>query len=433
MGSEMCIRDSTYMENGAIVTDTTGAISKLPMSVTLGTGFAAENRQAASSYVRAAESLENSAAQIRTATSTDRTSHGTSTETSSGSERSSRTTTGTNSEQFDRNSLSEFNGLENRDNIGTNDRVQTGTGHQSTLTDSFSTKIGVGMGGGGGSVGAGKFKVPIPSASIGADKTDTIQQSNNLHYNKDQTRSRDSSMAASDGVRDEHSNGTNLSARKGTEDGSGTFSRSTRSSTSSQSHDEALSLANSYEARAREFREKAQQLSQDASYAETHNLQMSENLSQELQQWYRHQEAINPSLNAPGLHDVVLNGTQRQARDSLIAKFFEQRREAIFEEVAPYLKEPELAQNLTVPTVQDSGDVGASYHPTGLKPTASLGSPSDGSAVVDQINAGRSQIEATAAAKRAARTESVIAGSGLQGEVNQALDKDYFRDPKLRK
>ncbi len=422
-----------YMENGAIVTDTTGAISKLPMSVNLGTGFAAENRQAASSYMRAAESLENSAAQIRTATSTDRTAHGTSTETSSGSDQSSRTTSGTNSEKFDRNSSSEFDGLENRDNIGTTDRVQAGAGHQSTMNDIFSTKVGAGMGGGGGSVGAGKRKLPIPSATIGAEKTNNIQQSNNLHYNTDHSRSRDSSMAATDGVRDEHSNGTNLSAREGTEDGSGTFSRSSRSSTSSQSHEEALSLANSFEARAREFREKAQQLSQDASYAETHNLQMSENLSQELQQWYRHQESINPSLNAPGLNEVVLNATQRQARDSLIAKFFEQRRDAIYEEVAPYLKEPELAQNLTAPTVQDAADVSASYHPSGLKPTVNLGSQSDGSAVVDQISAGRSQIEATSAAKRAGRTQSVIAGSDLQREVDQALDKDYFRDPKLRK
>jgi len=436
----------TYMENGAIVTDTTGAISKLPISSTVNTGFVAETRQAESDYLRAAESLENSAARVRTASTTDRTAHGTSTETTSGSERSSRTTAGTNSERFDRNSSSEFDGLENRDNIGTQDRVQMGTGSQSLITDAFTTKVGVGMGAGGGSMGGGKgkkgkgasggddgFKLPIPSVSIGAERTDTIQQSNNLRYNTDHSRSRDSSMAASDGVRDEHSNGTNLSAREGTEDGSGTFSRSSRSSTSSRSHEEALSIANSYEARAREFREKAQQLSSDASYAESHNLQMSENLSQELAEWYRRQESTNPGLQAPGLHEVTMNAHQRQVRDGLIAKFLEERRQAIYDEVAPYLKEPELTADLTAPPVQSAADVEAMYHPSGLKPTVSLGGQSDGSGVIDQINAGRTQIETTTAAKRAGRTQSVIAGSGLQGEVEQSLDKDYFRDPKLRK
>ena len=73
------------------------------------------------------------------------------------------------------------------------------------------------------------------------------------------------------------------------------------------------------------------------------------------------------------------------------------------------------------------------YHPSGLKPTVSLGGQSDGSGIVDQIDAGRTQIETTIAGGRAARSQSIIAGSDLQGQVEQSLDKDYFRDPKLRK
>ena len=46
------------------------------------------------------------------------------------------------------------------------------------------------------------------------------------------------------------------------------------------SHEEALARANSYSETARKLEELSQQLSRDASYAETHGLSLSQNLSQ---------------------------------------------------------------------------------------------------------------------------------------------------------
>src|SRR3546814_4137704 len=71
---------------------------------------------------------------------------------------------------------------------------------------------------------------------------------------------------------------------------SGVFARGSRTDSSSVSTEDSLALAKSYSETARRLDELSQQLSRDASYAETHGMQLSENLSQDLAQWYRHQQ-----------------------------------------------------------------------------------------------------------------------------------------------
>ena len=74
----------------------------------------------------------------------------------------------------------------------------------------------------------------------------------------------------------------------------------------------------------------------------------------------------------------------------------------------------------------------AMYHPLQLRSGPRLGSASDGSAITPAIDAGKKEIEAAETAKRYMRGQSVIGGMEVQGEVNKALDKGFFRDPKLR-
>ena len=442
----------TVTGNGTIVTDVRGAMSNLPFSVNLTQGYVAEDRKAASILTRAAESDENSASQVWSAIKSNRFASGTSTETTKGSESGVRNASGTNVENYDRRSESDYNGIDNKDHVGMQDRRGQAVGSQSVVSDTFSAKVGVGVGAGGGSIGAGKgkggkggkggdggeggeggFRLPIPSVSIGAEKVGSTQQIGNLTYNTDHADVRDSGITANDGFKIDHSNGSNLSQNNGTTNTNGTFNRSSRTDTSSMTREEAISLAHSFEARARQSRERAQQLTSDASYAESHGMQMSENMSQQLAEWYRREAASNPGLNAPGLHEVSMSEHQRNVRGGLIAKFLEERREAIYDEVAPFLKEPDLASNLVAPAVSSPADVEKMYHPSGLKPTVNLAEPAGGSEVGQQIEAGKAEIGASIDAKKAARTQSVIAGSDLQGEVNHALDKDFFRDPKLRK
>ena len=424
-------------------------MSNLPFSVNLTEGYVSEDRKAASILTRAAESDENSASQVWSAIKSNRFASGTSTETTKGSESGVRNASGTNVESYDRRSESDYNGIDNKDHVGMQDRRGQSVGSQSAVSDVFSAKMGVAVGAGGGSIGAGKgkggkggkgsdggeggFRLPIPSVSIGAEKVGSTQQIGNLTYNTDHADVRDSGLTANDGFKIDHSNGSNLSQNNGTTRTNGTFNRSSRTDTSSMTREEAISLAHSFEARARQSRERAQQLTSDASYAESHGMQMSENMSQQLAEWYRREAASNPGLNAPGLHEVTMSEAQRNVRSGLIAKFLEERREAIYDEVAPFLKEPDMASNLVEPAVSSPADVEKMYHPSGLRPTVNLAEPAGGSEVGQQIEAGKAEIGASIEAKKAARTQSVIAGSGLQAEVNQALDKDFFRDPKLRK
>jgi conjugal transfer mating pair stabilization protein TraG len=228
-------------------------------------------------------------------------------------------------------------------------------------------------------------------------------------------------------------NGDSASKSDGTYSRGGVFSRGSSTSSSSVSQEDALSVANSYEQRARQMREKAQQLSNDASYAETHNLQMSENLSQELAEWYRQEASRMPPGVAPSLRDVSLDGAQRQVRDGMVARFMEERRQSVYDEVAPYLKEPELAADLVAPAVSSAADVNASYHPQGLGSVPKVGSAADGSAAEARIEAGKADIAGKAEARRYMRGSSVIAGSEVQSEVDRELDKGFFNDPKLRR
>ncbi|MDT9165702.1 hypothetical protein RSW31_24810, partial [Escherichia coli] len=86
----------------------------------------------------------------------------------------------------------------------------------------------------------------------------------------DESRGSDDSSTSSSGVRDEHASGTGASTSDGTYDRSGTFSRASTSSSSSVSTEDSLAMAKSYSETARRLEELSQQLSRDASYAETH-------------------------------------------------------------------------------------------------------------------------------------------------------------------
>src|SRR3546814_14308904 len=70
-------------------------------------------------------------------------------------------------------------------------------------------------------------------------------------------------------VRDEHANGSGASTSEGTYARSGVFARGSRADSSSVSTEDSLALAKPYSGTARRLDELSQQLSRDASYAET--------------------------------------------------------------------------------------------------------------------------------------------------------------------
>lgn len=446
---------STSHGNGFVVTDTTGAMSRLSVTPTLSTGYVSEMRQAASMLEREAQSEEAAAARILSTTHTDRSAQGTSTDFTKATENGSGVQTNIGSDRFVRNGGSTFDTLENRGAINNSARVTNTNARGTEVIDSVSGGLSVGLGGGGparpgksnpaDAVGPNGPQLP-PSPEkptvgqrlagalpqIKGSKTWTGQQTDSLRQNQDQTRSVEDGSSIGDGTRNEQSYGENLNQSTGNYTRSGTSVRAATSQTSSVSTEDARSLAYSHELRARQLHEKAQQLSNDASYAETHGMQMSENMSQELAQWYAKEQAEKPALNAPGLHETAVSDQQRITRDQMVSRFLEHKWQDIYNGVAPRLHEPDLVEVPKVP-VSSAADVEARYHPTGLRKVPTVGGPGDGSATVAQIDEQTAAIKADQDAKGVIRAGAVQAGSAVRGEVDEAMRKGFFTDPDLRK
>src|SRR3546814_9195093 len=103
----------------------------------------------------------------------------------------------------------------------------------------------------------------------------------------------------------------------------GSFSRASMTTSSSVGTEDSRSLAQRHTKVARRLKEISEQLSNDASYSETHGMQLSENLSQELAQWYRTEQAENPGLDAPELGATVVSLQQRLVRQEMIERWRE--------------------------------------------------------------------------------------------------------------
>jgi len=294
--------------------------------------------------------------------------------------------------------------------------------------------IGGNRGGGGASGGGrggalGRVLGALPGAGVSVSKTGSQQDT--LRHGTDNTRSSDSSSTSSSGVRDEHSNGTGATSSDGTYDRSGVFSRASSTSSSSLTHEQALARARSYTETARKLEELSQSLSRDASYAETHGMQLSENMSQDLAQWYRAQQVSNPGLDAPELWATDLSDHQRAVRGEMITRWMREKQDGIREEIAGKLQEPDLVQ-VHRPGVDSAADVSGSYRPHGVSGIPA--GPAGGNAGAAQaiIERGGEQLEGDRVAARAARTGAVQGSVDVQSEVNRDHNRGFFVDPKLR-
>lgn len=221
--------------NGSSVFDTTSAMSRLSFTPTLTTGYVGEMRQQASMLERQAQSEEQSAAAILTATHTDRSGRSVSNERSSGSETRSGSQSGTSIEAFDRKTDSGFTGLDNRSSVSQSNRISDGTSRSAETLDTTRGGLSASLGGSGGgkgrhdagdgaagSSGNGGGKPSLKDRIVGAlpsaniSKTWTAQQTDRLSHNVDRNRTTDDSSASSDGSRNEHANGDSASTSSGT-------------------------------------------------------------------------------------------------------------------------------------------------------------------------------------------------------------------------
>ena len=424
-------------DNGAIVTgygngqevlDTSGAISRLGFTPTMATGAVAQWREMASQAERQSQAYENAAAEILTATHTKRSASGTSTERSSGWDSSGGQQANTSVEQFDRRTGSSSQGTEERSTISQGQRISQSHDRQAQTSDQVSGTVSAGFVGNRAGAGGGRgARLP----GIGGSVAKSASQMDTLGHRTEDSRGTDNVSTSSSGVRDEHSNGTGASSSAGTYARSGAFSRAASTSSTSTGTEDSLALAKSYSQTARRLQELSQQLSHDASFAETHGLQLSENLSQDLAQWYRQQQVSNSGLDAPELWATALSLHQRSVRQEMIARWMQEKEDAIRAQIAGDLDEPSLV-NIDRTALDSVEDVRASYRPRGVSRMPSGPAGGNAAAASDVIAAGRIELGNARSAAEAMRGERVRGSVDVRKEVDDDHDRGFFRDPGLR-
>ncbi|KFG90825.1 TraG domain protein [Sphingobium herbicidovorans NBRC 16415] len=405
--------------NGQEVIDTSHAISRLSFTPTANTGFVSEMREQAHEAHRQAQAYRAAANDILTSTHTERSASSLSSERSSGWDTSAGRSSSTSIEQTDRRSGSSSSGIDQRSSTALGQSENRGRDWSTNWIEQIGGNIGGHLSGlGRGGVGGG-FDV---RAGMSANQNDQMSQGFK------ETRSSDESSSSVSGVRDEHSIGNNASTSDGTYEKGGTFARASTTSSSSLGREDALSRARSYQESAEKLEELSQQLSRDASYAETHGMQLSENLSQELAQWYRKEQMNNPGLDAPELWATDLTDHQRTVRDGMISRWMGEKQHAIRAEVQDRFYDPNIVE---VPHRSAGGfdDVRESYHPqgvAGLPPGPPLGNP-DAAATI--IAKGKVSHAADDAAAIAGRAQHIQAGADIQGNVGRETSRKFFQAP----
>lgn len=412
--------------NGQEVFDTGAAISRLGFTATMTSGSVAEQREASGLTDRLSRAVENSASQTLTANHTNRSTFGTSTERSAGWDSVSGWETRSGTDQFDKKSTTSSEGNKESSAISQRQGISQSHDRQAQLSDQVSGVISGGVGGGaqkGGGRGA------LPSGSLNVSKSGT--QFDNLNHGASEGRSVDMNSTSSSGVNDEHTNGSGASMSDSQYERDGSFSRASTTTSSSVGTEDSLSLAQSHSKVARRLKEISEQLSNDASYSETHGMQLSENLSQELAQWYRAEQAENPGLDAPELWATVVSPQQRLVRQEMIERWREDYMASVYAEVSDLMQTPGL-EGIEAPSIVTEGDVRAAYRPHGLgklEGEPSGGGPSPAAAIIEE---GRADLEGRKAVAQTMRGQYIEGASDLRQQVDEGRDHGFFHDPKLR-
>jgi conjugal transfer mating pair stabilization protein TraG len=326
-----------------------------------------------------------------------RNGHSWSSENSSGFDSSAGVRGGTNTEASDRTSLSSGSSVQNRDTVADGTRHQNEVGNNTSRTAQWSAgaRVGVsvgGEGGGGGMIGKIASAVGL-KADGSAGYTGTKTDSDTTSASDSANTSRERSVASSDQSSRDHSSSGTVSENDGTFHQSGAFSRSQNSESRTQAEEESLSRIQSYNEQARHYRELSQSLEHHASYAETHGFNMSQDLRQDLAQFYDKEMGSAPRGLLPGLWETNLSSTQEQARNTVIEKWAGERSAGIERDIQSALKNPALS-NMKLPAVASEASVAGRYSGGGSLPPAhpvSSGKPST-AREDDQILKGASQL-----------------------------------------
>ncbi|MGF7151652.1 conjugal transfer mating pair stabilization protein TraG [Sphingomonas zeicaulis] len=432
---------STY-GNGRVVDDMSGAMSRLDVTPDMSFGLNSSMSKAASWHLREAEAIENSLSQTTTAAHTDRSGTQTTLEHSQGFDSGQGWQSGTNVERSDRQSGSKFSGNESRSGTSESYSHTKGLEDSTLLSDSVnagaagkvSRTRGQGSGGqtkkqgddadaGGGGGGGGRAPGLGIEASAGLRRSFT--QNEGMSDRRARTIGADESDTASSGTREERTNGLSASESNGTYARGGSFERDSLTTSSTSGSEDSLSEQRSAMATARKHRERAEQLMSEARYSQDHGMRLSQNLSNELSNWYRQEQAKHPNLNAPEIWATDMNDTQREIREGLIARWMDEKSQSILNEINPQIREPDLV-DVKGPDFDSVEDVRGSYSPRGVGSLPMGPTGGDPNAAGRIIEEGGVEVGEAINQSKSLHNQRRIGSSGLKSKINSEQFKEFF-------
>ncbi len=351
--------------NGQNVYDTSKAISNLAFSASMTSGsVATESRQAAFA-ARIADGFEEASRRETSHLNALRNGHSWGSETSTGFDSSAGVRTGSNTNRSDRVGIVDTQSVDGRQSVGNGTRHSVEEGKGTNWSDQLSggIRVSAGVGGeggkGGGVLGAVANAVGL-KGEVSGGYNQTYTRSNTGNVADSRTASIDSSTSVGGNTATDHGNSTAVTTDNGTYSQDGSFSRSQQSESRTKAIEDSLSRIQSYNEQARHYNELSQSLEQHASYAETHGFSMSQDLRQDLAQYYDKVAGKSPRGLLPELWATDLSSTQETARNLVIEKWAGERSAGIERDIAAALDNPAL-DGLKIPAVASEASVAGRY------------------------------------------------------------------------
>jgi len=398
--------------DGQNVYDTSKAISNIPFSASLTQGSVATESRQATMAARVADGFEQASRREVSHLNALRNGHSWSSGTTTGTSAGSGSRSGANTELSDRNSISQTDGVQNNQTVGSGARHQSDVAKGTNWSDQLSAggSISYGNGGkGGGPIGAVGRALGIKGEVTGG-YNNSYTRANTTNDSDSTNANRDNSVAVNNGVSGDHTNGVAVTRSDGSYSENGQFTRNENSESQSRAIEESLTKINSYNEQARHYRELSQSLESHASFAESHGFNLSEDLRQDLARYYDKQVGSSPKGVLPGLWETNLSSSQEGMRNAAIAKWSNQRSEGIERDIQSALSNPAL-EGMQLPGVASEASITGRY-----SGGAGVGSPNPGGGKpsMDQeaavIAAGSAQLRGEKARRGVKAREALAAG-----------------------
>ncbi len=325
----------TAHDNGRMVIDSNPATAKLPFTVTRSSGEIAAASKNATEATRIAKSNTHGSSEDVGFTLGTGTSVTSALANARGFDSRSSVVSGSDVQTYGNVDRTTGTGLvttrDGSDRISTGERSSQQFDLQRSIAGEGTAKwsLGGNSSGGGNSGRGGLLSRLIPQVGLGV--TAGARGNWTDGYGKSQSHDLATGTVNSEDLRSGISlgSGGRYSLNEGTSLTSGQFASSVLTNTTSNTTSQQLDRNWRVTAARSELQEISDGLNREISYSQSNGMQMSENLSTKLQEWYMSERARNPDMGMPELHDQYTSAEQDMARNAAIGRFMSERNEAV--------------------------------------------------------------------------------------------------------